>query len=942
MRTYLSIFLILFSLLLSSCSNSDGYSSADSSQVAKVIIEPSAVLLSDPDQSKMLHAVAYDANGNVLKRTVSWTSSHSDIVAIGADGNATAQGIIGSTTVTAEVDGVESAQVMILVAELVGNAITVDDDQVVGDIEAVDPNDLPGIGYRYTVALQNISPPTIGSIIVGTGAVPIAGQVIDTETKNGMTKVTVEVVPIDQVFAQLEIHEDYDLSKVDMQVNDDLSSYYTMQTQSDGSYLWELKDGVSPSVSSRSPNASASILSLLSCSYDGSGVFPLALSMPATYQLSNNLHTAVDFSMGVGHMKAFVYGDMSTEFKVAPTFTTALTGKVSCELKLGTLPIPISGVISFFFGLQVPLGIGIEAGGELDLAQLSLEATSKTVYDVAFGLDCSSGTCIGLNQMQDRNSTFEMKWVLPSGDVNDDLRLKPEVSGFGFAKLEFHAAGLQDPLELIGAKGGLSQGADLALIPAQCVNNSYQSDYKLSLFISVASGNDVNQFLSLFPVLSFNGFEYKISTDLATSPKVLKAVANKEEYHTDDTVKFTVELDPNTVNYGFLGYNIDKVSIYRRTSDGQGRYNYTWFFDMPATNGQTRFEYEWRFTDDGTIEDNYFAFVDTYWLPNFGDFGILELAPISIEFDNYTKTRECTEDGGQTTDRWSWTYIPDENKTIEDHNNMITTYVTTDQYLTPTKYMHITNITYPDGTTAVTSTTYDKALPVIHPLIDNIDWDFTDYVYSPHYTNIPKHLLSDGNNNYAYGNAQVIRTINSLPEFSDTFTYDAAFNIIKRIRQDNGYTKTYEYTYDISGNVTKYKEIRDTCTNTTTASYQYDAAGNIIKIDNSTDNGCGSVYTQTQNIIFSYDQYNNMTSELVTYVEDTADPDNSTYHGTRIVTYSYDNLGNMLSKDMSQGGDGEVFATKSSSESYAYIPDTHHMIFSSVNGKACTYSDTRW
>jgi len=621
---------MLIVLLLSSCSSDNSSSSVDAQvpKVAKVVIAPSTVLLTDPDQYKTLEAVAYDTNGNVLNKKITWKSSHSDVVAITPDGNASAQGVIGSTTITAIADGVKSAQIMVLVTELVGGAIIVNDTQVVGDIEAVNPDDLPGLGYQYTVRLQNIPTLTIGDIIIGTGVVPIAGQVINIETNNTLTTVTIEVVPIDQVFSQLEINEDFDLSNVEAQVDKSLIPYYDMQKQNDGSYLWTLKDQA-PTLSSQLYPSSSRNLGPIECSYDGSGVFPLTLSLPATYQLSHNLHTALDFSMGIGHLKAFVYGDLGTEFKIAPTFTTAVTAKVSCELKLATLPIPIGGAISYFFGLEVPLGVGLEAGGTLELAQLSFEAVSKTVYDVAFGLDCSSGTCIGLNQMQNRTSTFETKWVLPSGNINNDLRLKPEVSGFGFAKLEFDAIGLENSIELVGAKGGLSQGADLALIPAQCVDNNYTSDYKLSLFISVASGSDINEFISLFAPGSFSGFEYKVSTDLATSPKVIKATANKEQYHIADSVKFTVELDPNTINYGLLGYNVKKISIYKRIPDGQGGYNYSWFFDMPAIDGQTKFEREWLFTEEGTIKDSFYAFVDTFWLPTFGDFGILELASIT-------------------------------------------------------------------------------------------------------------------------------------------------------------------------------------------------------------------------------------------------------------------------------------------------------------------------
>lgn len=639
MKTFITLIVFILSLLLSSCSSNK--SSSDTSnppskvgKVAKVVITPQSILITDPHQSKMLRATAYDADGNELNVDINWSSSHNDIATISTDGNASAQGVIGSTTITAEADGVKSSQVMVLVTELVGGATTVDDKQVVGDIEAVNPNDKPGIGYQYKVKLKNFPLPSNGDIIVGSGGIPIAGQVINSKINGTVTEVTLEVVPVEQVFSQLEIHEDFDLTKVDMQVDDSVSPYYTMQKQSDGSYVWTLKEQNISSVPQM--HASPSIYSPsyergpLKCTYEGTEVFPLNLSLPITHQLTHNLHTALDFSMGASHMKAFVYGELGTVFKITPTFNTALTAKVGCEVKLATLPIPIGGAISYFFGLQVPLGVGIEAGGQLELAQLAFEAVSKTEYDVAFGLDCSSGTCIGLHSMQNTNSTFTTNWILPSGNLADNLRLKPEISGFGFSKLEFHAIGLQNDLELVGAKGGLSNGADLAMIHAQCVDYNYTSDYKLSLYASVSSGNDVNQFISLFVPGGFAGFEYKLSTDLATSPKVLYAKASKNQYYYGDTVTFTVELDPATINYSFRGYNVDKISIYKRVPDGQGGYNYNWFFDMPAVDGQTKFERDWVFTQDGTVKDNYYAFIETKGIPTFGEFGILELSKIDV------------------------------------------------------------------------------------------------------------------------------------------------------------------------------------------------------------------------------------------------------------------------------------------------------------------------
>jgi len=807
MKTYLSLILMILSLLLSSCSSNSSYSDTSSPppKVAKVVIAPQSVLMTDPQQSKVLRATAYDADGNVLTKTIKWTSTHSDIVAVSSDGNASAQGLIGSTTITAEAEGVKSAQLMILVTELVGGAITVDDKQVVGDIVAVDPNDQPGIGYQYKVKLKNFPLPSNGDIIVGNGDIPIAGQVINSESNGTVTEVTLEVVPVDQVFSQLEIHEDFDLTKVDMQIDDTLASYYTMQKQSDGSYLWTLKDqnGSPASQLHSSPSMQSSSFQRgpLECSYEGSGVFPLNLSLPFTHQLTHNLHTALDFSMGASHMKAFVYGELGTEFKISPTFNTAITAKANCEVNLATLPIPIGGAISYFFGLQVPLGVGIEIGGQLELAQLAFEAVSKTDYDVAFGLDCSSGTCIGLHSMQNTNSTFTTNWILPSSNLADNLRLKPEISGYGFSKLEFHAIGLEDDLELVGAKGGLSNGADLALIPAQCFDNNYTSDYKLSLFASVASGDDVNEFISLFVPGGFAGFEYKLSTDLATSPKVLDAKASKNQYYYGDTVTFTIELDPATIDYSFLGYNVDKISIYKRVPDGQGGYVYNWFFDIPAVDGQTKFEREWVFTQDGTVKDNYYAFIETKWLPTFGEFGILELAKIDI---------------------------PKRISKVEQYRNNLLVRIENFNYSIDNKLASVWSQDV-DGTndnSSYTRTyTYDASGKLVHFSVDYVDSTLDDEEHT---------IVVDSHGAWILDETYID---NELKKFTTaTYTYDSEYRyhqiVFTMYSCDSGNTctesstNTEYYTYDEDGHILEYGN--DTYTMTPIYNGDY-----MIEIDSS-------------------------------------------------------------------------------------------------------------
>ncbi len=632
---YTSIYLLLVTVLVLCTGCSSGGNTTSVSSVASVTISSSSILMTSLDESVLFKATVVDTQGKPVDTNVTWRSSHETTVIIGSDGNATAQGVIGSTLITAEAGGITSEAVLLTVSELVGGAITIDDKQVIGDIEPIDPLALPGIGLQYKVKIADIALPDNGDIIVGKGELPVAGKVVSAEMNASVAEIVLEVVPVEQIFTQLEIHEDIDLSNITPEIPKAVTTYYTMTETADGSYLFTLKDQVSPISPLEGTSAlSNSLLEFnlgpFECTFDG-GLSPFTMAMPASYQISHHLHMQTDFSQGISQMRAAVVGDLGTEFKVAPVFTRSFDAKAECNLKLLSIPVPVGGAISWFFGFKVPIGVGFAVGGQIELAQLGYEAVAQTQYDARFGLDCSSGMCMGITEMENRQSEYKTRWILPNTSIADNLRLKPEVSGYGFANLNLAARMVPDELELVVAKGGLSQGADLALIPAQIEDTSYSSDYKLSLFVLVGSGESINDFISMFVPGTFAGFEYKLSNDLASSPKVLSFTSDTDEYIIGDTVTFNVTLDASTVDYLF-GYNVDKIKIYKREPDGQGGYDYVPFFDMlPTAPEQTEFEREWLFTRDGSVKDNFYALIESTYLPTFGEFGILEGAKVDID-----------------------------------------------------------------------------------------------------------------------------------------------------------------------------------------------------------------------------------------------------------------------------------------------------------------------
>jgi len=636
MKFLINSLIVAIVLIFTACGGSG--SSGGKPTVSSVKIAPTSVMFTSPNQSMVLSAKAYDASGKELNVDINWSSSHTNIISIASDGNATAQGIIGSSLITAEVDGVKSAPVIVLVTKLVDGAILVDDDQVIGKIELLDPAVPPGVGSQYKVTLKGLALPKIGDILVGTGELPIAGQVVSAELINGVVHVTLEILPIDQMFTELVINEVWDLGKITPYIPEEIANHYTVTEEADGTMLFTPKS----SLSALSTVSKEFEFTPFTCKLEGTGTVPtFSLSNPVSaIRINRNfsLDLAYDSALG-GFQKASVIGDLKAVFKAKPSLAANLNAKVSCDVELGSIPLPINPSLSWLLGFSVPLGVGFEVGGQLELAQLGADIDVNAHYIAEFGVECPLGnSCTSIHKLTDDDSTFKTDWVLPSGNIENNLRLKPEISGFGSAKLAIDignryigriiGTSVATRFELIEAKGGLKQDADLAMIPAQVENTAYRSEYKLSIFSSIGAGSDINNWLS-YVGMTGSVFEYQFPEILlASSPKALSATASQDQYNYGDAVTFTVELNQATVNYGFLGYNVDEISIYKRVPNAEGSYDYIHFFDMPATEGQTKFEREWVFTDDGNITDNYYAFVKTKFLPTFGEFGILEFKPV--------------------------------------------------------------------------------------------------------------------------------------------------------------------------------------------------------------------------------------------------------------------------------------------------------------------------
>ncbi|MBW2402636.1 MAG: hypothetical protein JRF42_02250 [Deltaproteobacteria bacterium] len=399
--------------------------------IVRVEITPGSVMLGALGESYPLTAQAFNAAGLEVDAEFAWTSSHPENISVDTDGLLTAMGMVGSATITAEADGIRSIPATVLVVVPAPNSQFVDDSQVVGDFALVDPEAEFVPGVLYTVTLTGIDPPPIGTILLGREEAPVGGKVVDAQVTNGDVVVTLELLTLDELFAELKIDQSYDLSNVEAQISEDAVDFYAMERQPDGSYVFTVLPDAPVDEKAKFPLGPFECETTLP-------ITPLTFdALPLTFGLTIDLDFILNYDSSQGGLqKIAVKGSAKAQFKVSPTMTAAFEAKIECKMELLTLTVPIGGPLALIFGGQIPVGAGFAVGGKLTIAQVGAEVSTEASATAEIGVQCPGGSnCTMLNTLTS-DTKADYKWLLPnSANVLSNLRLEPSLSGFLFIKM---------------------------------------------------------------------------------------------------------------------------------------------------------------------------------------------------------------------------------------------------------------------------------------------------------------------------------------------------------------------------------------------------------------------------------------------------------------------------------------------------------------------------
>jgi len=186
---------VLAVFLFTSCGGDSG-----GSAVRLEIVPANTLLLAG--ESSELKVVGYDADDKQVSVEATWSSDAAAVISVNG-GSISDQAGMGSATISATA-GDLTATAFVYVAEPVPGAVLFTDDQVVSEVVGtLDNGELVGSQFQLGLRGVDVSP---GDIIISRGDTPAMGLVTDV---NGET-VTVEIIPLDQVFFNLDVAQEFE------------------------------------------------------------------------------------------------------------------------------------------------------------------------------------------------------------------------------------------------------------------------------------------------------------------------------------------------------------------------------------------------------------------------------------------------------------------------------------------------------------------------------------------------------------------------------------------------------------------------------------------------------------------------------------------------------------------------------------------------------------
>lgn len=627
--------------------------------VAKVVIEPGAVLLSEANQVRALAARVYAADGsNITGRTVSWSSSAPANLSISQSGELRAEVSNGSTQITATVDGVRSRPILALVAQLAAGAVVVQDSEVSGDVRETETNGPPGTAgnsLEFTLT-GGVPPPALGTVIVGSGEKPVAGRVVEVVTAGGQTVVRFVPGSMSDVFPEFVIDEEFQLGPDDMEVNPDLAANYDIVREgsriefrpkasalAEGASAWSGKTQWLPSRAT--VVGTAAVPPFGECELDGPSLdrVPLSLSLPPAFSFDYAPRVEIVRGSSNGVDRWLVTGPAEFSVEAGLGIEIAFEGSVTCKAELVTLSVPIGGPISVFIGGVIPVGVGFKLSGEVTVAQLEAKTKLGSKANLVLGLQCPEAEpCSIVRELTDSEFQLEPELTLPGGSTGvDQLRLALGAQFFGYAEVQFGSRLFRRlRLGALDAKAGAGLEGEFAPRFTQVSDTSFKANYGGKGFVAVEAGTELGQLAERLGLEEISFLELNLEYPFAASPTG-NVRTDRADLLIGEDVSFEVRFDQPTLEFvpAVGPFNLREVVLVRRVPGGVEE-----IARLPGVDGDDIYTFNVVAPATGAADD-YFAFVVTTLAPF--DFFALEVDKATVVDVEVTPAAATVAPGGQ-------------------------------------------------------------------------------------------------------------------------------------------------------------------------------------------------------------------------------------------------------------------------------------------------------
>ena len=582
----------LLVVLLAGCDATDATPAPASSGqpigAQRLEVAPATVLLNAQGDTRTLAATVVGTGGG---GAVTWQSSNPAVAEVSGAGVVTAKAF-GSAQVTAAAGELRSAPVLVVVARLGEGVDPVADEVILSDPVDTDPTGEPAADATYDVILGGTAP-AVGDRLVGTGGKALAGEVAATAPAPNGTRVTMRLVPLGELLPGFEMAEVMDLSHAPVAVPAEVAELFDV-TRAGNRFDFAPKANFQDLVGSRRGGARLAAFNGEPVGTSADPVPPfheckgslpsLPVGLPRPPRFSIAIEPTLDVAWSADELQRFVVRATPTaSIELALAIEAAFEASYECKRELFVFQLPIAGALSFFISGLVPVGVGFEVSGKFTLATVGISTKASVGTTVAFGLDCSAGSCEGVGDLGQLQTTeFQ-----PKVDVQNpgDVRFEPAFKVFAYAKAEVGNRYLRRlRFEAISVKAGGKLAADFAPLSVQIEDPSYASKFKLSLEAGASVGPRVGELAEMLGLdsISFAGVE--ASTDLETSPTG-SMVADRSSYQTGDVVGVHVTLAEEGLLLLDLLYDVERVLLVR---DSGGRAEVVATQD--ANDGQREFD----------------------------------------------------------------------------------------------------------------------------------------------------------------------------------------------------------------------------------------------------------------------------------------------------------------------------------------------------------------